>query len=62
MELLSLILLLGLFALWVSNRGLKQRVETLERRLDEGGLRIERAPAPAAEPAPPAAEVPFTVG
>src|SRR5687767_2061435 len=62
MELLSLILLLGLFALWVSNRGLKQRLDTLEQRLDEGGLRIERAPAPAAERAPPAAQVPFTVG
>ena len=57
MVLLWLILLGGLFALWVSNRDLKRRLEQLEQRLDGDGLVIERGPAPPAAP-----EVPFTVG
>ena len=38
MELLLLLLLGGTFALWVSNRGLKLRIDSLERRLDEAKI------------------------
>ena len=55
-----------MFALWISNRNLKQRIDILEQGL-QGGLVIERAPAAAAEeaqapPSPAEPEVPFTVG
>src|SRR5687768_114959 len=65
MELLLLLLLGGTFALWVSNRGLKLRIDSLERRLDEGGLVIEHHPASRQAPESEAAatpEVPFAVG
>jgi uncharacterized membrane protein len=48
MELLVLLLALGVFALWVSNRNLKTRLDGIERRLD-GGLQAA-PPAPADEP------------
>src|SRR5438105_13795376 len=58
MEILFLILLLAVFGLFVSNAFLKERVSTLEDRLDAlaGGLRYERAPVdedrgPIAQPA-----------
>lgn len=64
MVLLSLILLVGLFALWLANHNLKLRIERLEQRIDGAGLTIERVAAPAADAtaAAPAPEVPFTVG
>jgi len=67
MGFLLLLVIGGLFALWISNRNLKLRLDHLEQRL-EGGLTIEHvAPAPALEPVaepPPRTEpeVPFTVG
>lgn len=56
MELVVLLLALGVFALWVSNRNLKTRLDWLERRLDGGA---EAAPAPPAVAEPKAS---FTVG
>ncbi|MDQ8755952.1 DUF2339 domain-containing protein [Sphingosinicella sp. LHD-64] len=55
MELLVLLLALGVFALWVSNRNLKTRLDWLEQRLDDGSL--TPPPAPADEP-----KAAFTVG
>ena len=65
MELLLLILIGGLFALWVSNRDLKRRLDMLEQRLDHAAF--EASPvaaepwAPAQAPPLPTPEVPFTV-
>jgi hypothetical protein len=46
-EILLLLVLGGLFALFVSNRSLKQRIDWLEQRVkaSEGGLIIERSSA-----------------
>ena len=43
MELLLLLLIGGLFALWISNRDLKARLDALERRVD--GAAVETLPA-----------------
>ncbi len=60
MELLVILLLLGTFALLVSNRDLKRRVERLEERFDAPGeLQVHFEPAEAEQRTP---EVPFTVG
>src|SRR5688572_15321743 len=57
--LLLLILFGGVFALWVSNRDLKRRLDLLEERLDERDPVVRRAPTAT----PPAeATVPYTVG
>jgi uncharacterized membrane protein len=56
MELLVLLLALGVFALWVSNRNLKTRLDWIERRLD-GGLQAPADPLPAKKPS-----AAFTVG
>lgn len=72
MELLLLLLLGGLIALFVSNRGMKQRIEGLEQRLGalEGGIAVERVPdvrrpeplTAAAPAAPLRSEVPAAGG
>lgn len=49
MELLTLLAILGLFALWIANRDLRVRVEALERRFGDAP-----SPAAVAGPAPPA--------
>lgn len=59
MELLTIILLVGLFALWISNRDLKARIDAIERRLAPGmpdlgpnpEASTDQAPVPD-EPAP----------
>jgi uncharacterized membrane protein len=63
MELLVLLLLAGLFALFVAHQSLRQRVTWLERRLDHQLGGPAAAPEPEPEPAPAAAEtVPYAVG
>lgn len=56
MEILVLLLIPGVFALWVSNRNLKVRLDAIERRLADGA---QPSPAPVPPPEPKAA---FTVG
>lgn len=68
MDILFIILLVLLFALFVSNRSLKERVTLIEQQLDAlaGGFSVERTPAgraPAPAPsAAAAAAVPVPVG
>ncbi|MGQ0589758.1 MAG: DUF2339 domain-containing protein [Sphingosinicella sp.] len=57
MELLLLILIGGGFALWISNRDLKARLDAIERRLE--GSEAPASPASAGAPMEP--EVPYTV-
>lgn len=51
MAVLVALLLAGMVALWVSNRSLAQRLETLERRLDAPGRAASADPTPGAPPA-----------
>lgn len=50
MELLFVLLTVGVFALWISNRNLKARIDHLEWRLDRDALQVhatfEAAPGP----------------
>ena len=63
MEFLVLLLIVGLFALWVSNRGLKARVERLERLVEDVSVPADvRIVEPAAAPPEPEAEVRYNVG
>ena len=50
MAVLVALLLAGMVALWVSNRSLAQRLETLERRLDAPGRAASADPTPGAPP------------